>query len=355
MKLTRRIKKKKIKHKKYKNDIKKRLRLLKIVLEVIREVTMKISVIVPVYNVEKYIDKCLDNLVNQTLKDIEIIVVNDGSPDNSQDIINAYQKKYPRMIKSFIKPNGGLSDARNYGIKKAQGEYIAFLDSDDYIEIDAYEKMYKKAKEKDFDIVVCNLYYVYNDKKIKAFSNVKKDIYDKKNIKKAMIDIYPVAWNKLYKRELFKHKVFFKKGVWFEDVEFFYRIIPYIKSIGVVSEHFINYVQRQGAITKTFDNRLYHYIDNWNGIIEYYKKNKIYEEYKEELEYCYVRYLYATFIKQASNYTDKNNFYQAIDNAKKEVKEHFPHYRKNKYFYKSLKGIYLLIFNKPLAKLILKK
>ena len=93
MKLTRRIKKKKIKHKKYKNDIKKRLRLLKNVLEVIREVTMKISVIVPVYNVEKYIDKCLDNLVNQTLKDIEIIVVNDGSPDNSQDIINSYQKK----------------------------------------------------------------------------------------------------------------------------------------------------------------------------------------------------------------------------------------------------------------------
>ena len=109
MKLTRRIKKKKIKHKKYKNDIKKRLRLLKIVLEVIREVTMKISVIVPVYNVEKYIDKCLDNLVNQTLKDIEIIVVNDGSPDNSQDIINSYQKKYPRMIKSFIKPKASTS------------------------------------------------------------------------------------------------------------------------------------------------------------------------------------------------------------------------------------------------------
>ena len=222
MKLTRRIKKKKIKHKKYKNDIKKRLRLLKIVLEVIREVTMKISVIVPVYNVEKYIDKCLDNLVNQTLKDIEIIVVNDGSPDNSQDIINSYQKKYPRMIKSFIKPNGGLSDARNYGIKKAQGEYIAFLDSDDYIEIDAYEKMYKKAELKDFDIVVCDLNYVYEDGSVKRVSS--KIEHDTTNIKNVYINMYPCVWNKIYKKTLFENDIEFKKGVWFEDVDFLYKI-----------------------------------------------------------------------------------------------------------------------------------
>ena len=85
----------------------------------------KISVIIPVYNVEKYLSKCLDSVVNQTLKDIEIIVVNDGSPDNSQKIIDDYTKKY-KNIKSFVKKNGGLSDARNFGIKKASGKYIAF-------------------------------------------------------------------------------------------------------------------------------------------------------------------------------------------------------------------------------------
>ena len=95
---------------------------------------MKVSVIVPVYNVEKYIKKCLNSLVNQTLDEVEIVVVNDGSPDNSQKIIDEYTKKY-KNIKSYVKKNGGLSDARNYGIKKATGKYISFVDSDDYIPV----------------------------------------------------------------------------------------------------------------------------------------------------------------------------------------------------------------------------
>ena len=122
---------------------------------------VKVSVIVPVYNVEKYITKCLNSLVKQTLKDIEIIVVNDGSPDNSQAIIDKFVKKYPKKVKSYIKKNGGLSDARNYGIEKATGEYIAFVDSDDYVEHNMYKEMYEKAKEHDFDIVVCDLKYIY--------------------------------------------------------------------------------------------------------------------------------------------------------------------------------------------------
>ena len=195
---------------------------------------IKISVIVPVYNTEKYLPKCLDSLVNQTLKDIEIIIVNDGSPDNSQKIIDDYVKKY-KNIKAFEKKNGGLSDARNYGIKKASGEYIAFLDSDDYVTVDMYEKMYKKAISQHFDMVVCDLNYVYNDKVVKAYSNIKDDTTD---IRKAMINIYPAAWNKIFKKELFDRGIEFKKNVWFEDVEFIYRLLPNIKSIGVVHEHF---------------------------------------------------------------------------------------------------------------------
>ena len=93
----------------------------------------KVSIIVPVYGVEKYIDKCLDSLVNQTLKDIEIIVVNDGTKDNSQKIIDKYVKKYSNKVKSFIKENGGQGSARNYGLEKATGEYIWIIESDDFI------------------------------------------------------------------------------------------------------------------------------------------------------------------------------------------------------------------------------
>ena len=307
----------------------------------------KLSVIVPVYNVEKYIKKCLDTLTNQTLKDIEILVINDGSPDNSQKIIDKYVKKH-KNIKSYIKENGGLSDARNYGIEKAKGEYIAFVDSDDYISENMYEVMYNKAKEKDYDMVVCNLNYVYDDKIVKAYSNIKEDTTD---IKRTMLNIYPSAWNKIFKRDLFDSGIKFKKNVWFEDVEFIYRLLPSVKSIGVVDNHFYQYVQREGSITNTINEKLYHYIDNWNGIIKYYKDNNIYNTYKKELEYSYVRYIYATFVKQASRYC-KEDYLKAVEKAIENVKNNFPHYRKNKYFYGSIKGVYLLLFNKEVAKLL---
>lgn len=310
---------------------------------------IKVSIIVPVYNVEKYIEKCLDSLANQTLKEIEIIIVNDGSPDNSQKKIDKYVKKHKNM-KSFIKENGGLSDARNYGIKKATGEYIAFVDSDDYVTHDMYEKMYNKAKSGNFDMVVCDLNYIYSDKIVPAYSNIKEDTIDIKNV---MLNIYPAAWNKIFKRKLFNKKIEFKKNVWFEDVEFIYRLLPSIKTIGVVHEHFNQYVQREGSITNTINKKIYNYIDNWNGIIDYYKKNKLYEEYYNELEYCYVRYIYATFIKQASKYP-YNDYMDAVEVAIKNVTDKYPNYRKNKYFHNSLKGVYLLMFNKQLAKLLYK-
>ena len=313
---------------------------------------IKVSVIVPVYNVEKYLDKCLKSLVNQTLKEIEIIVVNDGTKDKSQKIIDKYVKKYPKLVKSYIKENGGLSSARNYGLKYAKGEYIAFVDSDDYVEEDMYEKLYNKAIEKDFDMVVCNLKYIYDTKDVNAYSNINKDILTKEEIKKSMINIYPSAWNKLFNKRLFKNKVLFKEKVWYEDVEFLYRLYPYINSIGTVDDYLYNYVQRKGAITSTFDERLFHYIDNFNGIVKFYKEKKFFDEYQKELEYCYVRYLYATFIKQASNFKDKKMYEKAVEEAIKNVKENFPNYRKNKYFYKSLKGIYLLLFNKFISKIL---
>ncbi len=312
----------------------------------------KVSVIVPVYNVEKYLKKCLDSLVNQTLKEIEIIVVNDGSPDNSQKIIDEYSKKY-NTIHSYSKANGGLSDARNFGIKYASGEYIAFVDSDDYVALDMYEKMYNKAKTENYDMVVCDLNYIYEETGniVRAYSNIKSDTTD---IKNAMINIYPAAWNKIFKRSLFNDKnIRFKKDVWFEDVEFIYKILPKIKSIGVVHEPLNQYLQRKGSITSTIDKRLYHYIDNWNGLVKYYKDNNLYELYYNELEYSYVRYIYATFIKQASKYK-KEDYLKAVDTALENVKKNFPNYKKNKYFYQSTKGLYLLVFNKTLAKIMYK-
>lgn len=314
----------------------------------------KVSIIIPVYNTEKYLKKCLNSVVKQTYKNIEIIIVNDGSPDNSQRIIDEFKQKYPKLIKSFIKKNGGLSDARNYGLKYATGDYIAFLDSDDYVETNCYEKLINKAIKGDFDLVVCDFKRILKNKTKLGYSNIDCDIYKEENIKGVFKNIYPVAWNKLYKKCTLEN-IKFKKGIWFEDVEFLYRLLPKVKSIGVVKEPLINYVERDGAITKTFDERLYHYIDNWNGLLEFYKSNNLFEKYKEEFEYCYVRYLYATFIKQATNYSDYKEYLKAVDIAIKNVQMNFPQYKKNRLFYTSLKGLYLILFNKKIAKILYKK
>ena len=125
-----------------------------------------VSIVVPVYNVENYLAKCLDSLVNQTLKDIEVIVVNDGSPDNSQKIIDKYVKKYPKLVKSFIKENGGQGSARNFGLEYAKGEYIAYVDSDDYVETNMFEEMYNIASKENSDIVICGNNVVSLDYKI---------------------------------------------------------------------------------------------------------------------------------------------------------------------------------------------
>lgn len=303
----------------------------------------KVSVVVPVYNVERYLERCLDSLVYQTLKDIEIIVVNDGSTDKSEVIIQKYAKSYPKKVLAFNKPNGGLSDARNYGIGKCHSDYIGFVDSDDYVDLDMFENLYNKAISKNYDITVCDVRLVYDNYSEEISSKVVNDIMSKDDVKKQMIDIYPTAWNKLYKKDLFD-KVLFKKGVWYEDVEFLYRLFPYVKSVGTVKMPLINYVQREGTISKTYNKKIYDYIDNFNGIVDFYKTNNFYDEYYEELEYCYVRYLYMTFIKAASNLS-RNDFKEACQKAKENVMKNFPEYRKNIYMKKGLSSFYLKHFN----------
>ena len=204
----------------------------------------KVSIIVPVYNVEKYIDKCLSSLVNQTLNDIEIIIVNDGSIDKSEQIILKYKEKYPSKIVYLKKENGGLSDARNFGMPYAKGNYIAFLDSDDYVELDTYEKLYNRAIQTDADMVECDFYWEYSDKKIHDTSANYKDESD------MYANARVVAWNKLYKKDLIINSgIKFPKGLRYEDLEFFYKILPQLKKIELINEPLIHYVQRDDSIT----------------------------------------------------------------------------------------------------------
>lgn len=310
-----------------------------------------LSIIVPVYNVELYLEKCLSSIFASNITDYEVVVINDGTKDNSEQIILKYVEKYKDRITYISKENTGLSDTRNIGISIAKGKYIAFVDSDDYIEPNMYELMLNKAVKRDFDVVAADVRLVYenNNKEELVSSRYEKDLFDKEEIKKSMLVQYPVVWNKIYKKSLLDG-IAFSKGVWYEDMEFVLKLYPRIKSIGVVKEPLYNYLQRGNSITYTYNDKLYDIINNMNKVIDYYKANDTYDEYKEELEYLYVRYAFATFPKRLAKCGNKEKYEAGIEYAFKQVNEYFPKHKNNKYFTKmGLKGRYIKSFNRFLA------
>ena len=285
----------------------------------------KVSVIVPVYNVEKYIKKCLDSLINQTIQDIEIIVVNDGSKDNSERIIKEYEKNNPEKIVYVKKENGGLSDARNFGMPYAKGEYVAFLDSDDYVELDMYEKMYELAKKENSDMVECDFYWEYPSKtKIdigQIYSN-KKEMLQKARV---------VAWNKLINRSVLEEtKIQFPKGYRYEDVEFTYKLIPYLNKVSFVKEPFIHYIQRENSISNVQNERTREIFEVLEHVIEYYKEKGIYEEYEQELEYTYTRILLCSSLLRMVKIKDKKTRNRLIKETWENLNSKFPNWKKNK-------------------------
>lgn len=302
---------------------------------------IKVSIIVPFYNVENYIEKCLQSLVNQTLTDIEIILVNDGSKDDSEKIAKQFAEKYPHKIIYLEKENGGLSDARNYAIPKARGEYIAFLDSDDYVDINMYEEMYHKAKQENLDYVECDFLWEYPNKTLES----KGQIYHNK--KEMFLYARVVAWNKLIKREIIQENhIEFPKGYRYEDVEFFYKVLPFIHTYGGVNQPFIHYVQRENSISNVQNTRTKEIIDVLEHVITYYKTNHLFEEYKKEMEYTYARYILCSSMLRMVMIENKKERKEMIHFAWNALNTQFPNWKKNIYLKeKGLKNLYMRSVN----------
>ena len=308
-----------------------------------------ISIIIPVYNVEKYIRYCLESVINQTYKNLEIIIVDDGSKDSSGQIADEYALKDSR-IKVIHKENGGLSDARNFGIKKAQGDYLIFIDSDDYVDVTMIEKLYNYAIKNELDIVTCNCLVVYenNDKKVAISSNLDYSDDDVKNFLLSK----PAAWNKIFKKELFNNNQF-KKGIYYEDLELIPRLVNNTKKIGFINDALYYYLQREGSIMhqKEFNQKL---LDIFK-VLETIKES-IEKDYPEEIEYIHITHLLRTATLRFLDYKDG---YKYLDKINKIMKDNFPTWNKNQYYKKSswkLKTICVLAYNKQYSLLkIIKK
>ena len=284
-----------------------------------------VSLIMPVYNVEDYIEKCLCSALAQTLTGIEIIVVNDGSTDDSMNIVNNFAEKYSSIL-IINKANGGLSSARNSGLEIARGKYIAFIDSDDYIDKTMLEKMYNSARERGLDIVACNLTNVDTEgKNIGDESNIVDyaRIYEKEEVIALYLtnNIPAYAWNKLYSKKLFdNYGISYPEGKLYEDIGTTFELFYRADKVGFIEDQLYFYVQREGAITKVPSFKagrdIISTVDHIKSSLD---KSKVYYKYEEAFQNFSLKYLFLANVLFYKRYglakkAEKQNNYSEINN-----------------------------------------
>lgn len=266
---------------------------------------MLISIVIPVYNVEKYIHKCLESVAKQTYREnLEVIIINDGSPDNSLSIIEAFCEKYSFM-ECFTIENRGLGGARNFGIEKSHGEYICFLDSDDYLAEDFIEKMYQKAVNDKSDIVICNNYDVFdaNTVEYKAIHKYNPTSF---KTEKTILFNRVSAWGKLYRRVLFDGLEYTSRD-WYEDLRLTPKLYERANIISYVDDALIYYVIREGSIMNNANiKRNLEILKAFDDLTSYFKQINKYEFYQNELEFLLLDHIMVSALTRVILSKDKN-------------------------------------------------
>lgn len=252
----------------------------------------KISIVVPVYNVAKYLKRCIDSILAQTFSDFEVILVNDGSTDESSEICDLYASKDNR-VRVIHKPNGGLSSARNIGIENATGTYIGFVDSDDYIAEDMYEVLYRNIQREQADMSLCSLFDVYGDKVQKIERNPRYMVLDAEEAIRIVLEAKitsVTAVNKLYRRELFDN-VKYPEGRVAEDAFVIVQLLKQCRKVVLTTEQKYYYIHREGSITtRKFSKRDCDVIDAYLLNLQI-----IEEEYPSIIDVARMRVCWANF------------------------------------------------------------
>lgn len=254
-----------------------------------------ISIIVPVYNVEIYLEKCIESILSQTFKDFELILVDDGSNDNSAKICDEYSKK-DRRIKVVHKKNGGLSSARNIGLDLAKGEYIGFVDSDDFISPNMFSELYNTIRKSNSDLAICNFLRIKGDELdfntykeldiIEEFEGLEilNQLYESRGVQ------FVVAWNKLYKKELF-NELRYEVGKLCEDEYIIHRILYRCKKVVYSNKIMYYYTQRENSITSTISSkRIIDASEALEDRINFFKEMRCFSLYKKAVN-AYIHFL----------------------------------------------------------------
>ena len=285
-----------------------------------------VSVIVPIYNVELYLSKCINSIINQTYSNLEIILVDDGSTDNCGIICDKYAKEDNRIV-VIHKSNGGLSSARNAGLDASNGELIGFVDADDYLELNMYEKLIENMNQYNSDIAICDYYFVRNNKininskfENNMFVSVGKEKFN--NVQNEYSRITEPSWNKLYKSILFEN-IRYPKGKIFEDSYILCDILDKAKNVSYLLEPLYYYVYRKNSIIHSFSVRHFNSVDSINKRIKFFNDKRYYDLAKEEKNRkmnCLIINLSKMKRYGIKDKKIEKKYYQELVNTNKEVK-----------------------------------
>lgn len=291
----------------------------------------KISVILPVYNVENYLKKNLDSIFCQSYSNFEVIAVNDGSTDSSLKILEEYKDKYKDKLTIINQKNGGISNARNNGLKYASGDYIIFLDSDDFIEEDMFRDMLNLCVKDNSDVVICDIEYYWENNRDKDF--IMRGLTDRFVVndihKKALLSSLGV-WNKLINKKFYDSlDVSYKEGSLYEDIEVITYLLAKANKISYLDSTKLYYRQRDNSIMTVRNDRCK---DIYNVLIDTYnrfKNNNLLDKYHDEIEYLFIENL---LLYGQYRFLMLDDYKSMIVKCKEMINKYFPNYLNNPYF-----------------------
>lgn len=303
---------------------------------------VKVSVIVPVYNIDGYVERCLLSLVNQSLQEIEIICIDDDSVDKSGAILDKYQAEYPEKIKVFHIENKGVSNARNVGLKAATGEYIGFVDGDDYVCCNMFEKLYNKAVQEQSDIV-SSPYIVLGEKKSRRMHMGDMQYYGKSvyECPELLTSDVSFLWNKIFKREMLEeYSLYFEDFRIFEDMLFVDKAFLSANSISKVNEPFYYYRRvRIGSATNVFSQKLFDLFDALELLLDFYKKQNAFEKFYNQLLFIALNH---SFVRHRTVVPYDENLIKLklefLDKSFAFLDSNFPDWKDNDYYYSLREG-----------------
>lgn len=281
----------------------------------------KISIVIPCYNMEKFVKKVIFSVKKQTYKNIEVILVDDGSKDKTKEIIKK-QIKDDKRFKYYYKKNGGLSSARNFGLEKVTGKYVCFVDSDDYIEKDYIEKLYDSIINNKTKLSICAFNRIYGNK---------INVNGYKNNFTSLIT-HPAAWNKMYDIDLFKENdIRYYEGKWYEDLGVTTKILMVSDNVSIVEKPLYNYIfsANPNSIMHTYDERIYQIYDIVEDVEKFARGKNLYVKQYENIEFIHIYHILVGTIYRSSFL--KNFKIKTIKDIIKYVSAKYPKWYKNKY------------------------